>query len=241
MTTVHKSIAAAASLLLALAAASVAVAQTAPAKPAAKAGATTGGKTLGGSAGGSGKRMTRDELRTCLMRLDELNQGTKVLEGQRPQLDREREELTAAGEALKTERAELDRQLALVREWENKVSAHKDEIAAFNKRNDAAAAAPRNQREQLIQELTLERERLEKARAVLAAEEARLVPAYKAGAAAHNERVKARDARAVDWNSRNAAAVDTSASQQAARALWVDECANRPYLEDDEIAIKAGK
>lgn len=241
MTTLHKSITAVASLLLALVVASIAVAQTAPAKPAAKAGAAAGGKTLGGGVAGGGKRMTRDELRACLKRLDELNQGTKALEARRPQLDREREELAAAGEALKSERADLDRQLTLVREWENKVSAHTADIAAFNKRNEAAAAAPRDQRESLIQELTLERERLEKARAALEAEEARLVPSYKASAAAHNERVKARDAKAVDWNSRNAAAVDASAKQQAARALWVDECANRPYLEDDEIAIKAGK
>jgi len=240
MTIVRKPIKTAASLLLALVA-SVAVAQTSPTKPAAKAGATAGGKTLGGSAVGGGKRMTRDELRACLKRLDELNQGTKVLEALRPQLDREREELTAAGEALKTERAELDRQLALLREWENKVRAHAADIAAFNKRNDAAAAAPRNQRDQLIQELTLESDRLEKARAALGAEEARLVPAYKASAAAHNERVNASDAKAVDWNSRNAAAADASTKQQATRALWVDECANRPYLEDDEIAIKAGK
>jgi chromosome segregation ATPase len=240
MTIVCKPITAVASLLLAVIA-SVAVAQTAPTKPAAKAGAMAGGKTLGGNAASGGKRMTRDELRACLKRLDELNQGTKALEALRPQLDREREELTAAGEALKTERAELDRQLAQLREWENKVRVHAADIAAFNKRNDAAAAAPRNQRDQLVQGLTLESDRLEKARAALAAEEARLVPAYKASAAAHNERVNARDAKAVDWNSRNAAAVDASTKHQAARALWVDECANRPYLEDDEIAIKAGK
>ena len=40
---------------------------------------------------------------------------------------------------------------------------------------------------------------------------------------------------------RNAAAVDASVKQQEARALWLNECANRPYLEDDEKAIKAGK
>jgi hypothetical protein len=67
------------------------------------------------------------------------------------------------------------------------------------------------------------------------------VPAYKAGVAAHNERVTARDAKVTDWNARNAAAADASARQQEARALWLNECANRPYNEDDEKAIKAGK
>jgi hypothetical protein len=75
----------------------------------------------------------------------------------------------------------------------------------------------------------------------LVAEEAKLVPAYKASAAAHNERVTAQAAKATDWNARNTAAVDASVKQQEARALWLNECSNRPYLEDDELAIKAGK
>jgi len=183
----------------------------------------------------------RDELRSCLKRLDAVNQDIKQLEAQRPQLDRERDELKAAAEVLKNERAELDRQLIPVREWENKVRAHSADIEAFNTRNDGLAQAPRNQQDKLIQELKVERERLEKVREGLAADEARLIPAYKASAAAHNERVTARDAKVTDWNARNAAAVDASAKQQDARALWLNECANRPYLEDDEKAIKAGK
>ena len=51
----------------------------------------------------------------------------------------------------------------------------------------------------------------------------------------------ARDAKVTDWNARNTASVDESIKQQEARALWLNECANRPYLEDDEKAIKAGK
>ena len=62
-----------------------------------------------------------------------------------------------------------------------------------------------------------------------------------ASAAAHNERVAARDAKVTDWNARNAAAAEASTKQQEARAVWLNECANRPYNEDDEKAIKAGK
>jgi len=236
MTILHKPTLITASLLLAFAT-SLAVAQTAAAKPGAKA----AGKTLGGKSAGSGKLMTRDELRVCLKRLDDLNQSVKELDALRPVLDRERDELKASGEALKSERAELDRQLLPIREWETKVRAQATDIEAFNKRNDALAEAPRNQREKLAQELVIERERLEKAREALAAEEAKLVPAYRASVAAHNERIPARDAKVNDWNARNAAAVDASVKHQDARALWLSECANRPYNEDDEKAIKAGK
>ena len=67
------------------------------------------------------------------------------------------------------------------------------------------------------------------------------MPDYRAGTKAYNERVTTRDAKVTDWNARNAASVDAAAKQQEARALWLSECANRPYLEDDEKAIKAGK
>lgn len=231
----------AAGLVLTLAT-SPSFAQTATAKPGAKPGAKASTSTLGGGKAPAGvKLMTRDELRMCLKRLDDLNQSVKDLEAIRPTLDRERDELKTAGEALKAERAELDRQLIPVREWEGKVRAQTADIEAFNKRNDALAEAPRNQQAKLTQELKIERDRLEKVRESLVAEEAKLVPAYKTSVAAHNQRVVARDAKATDWNARNTAAVDASVKQQEARALWLNECSNRPYLEDDELAIKAGK
>jgi Spy/CpxP family protein refolding chaperone len=228
---------AAAGMLLALAA-SLAVAQTAPAKkPATK----SAGKTLGGNAAGGGKLMTRDELRTCLKRLDDVNQGGKDIEALRPVLDRERDELKAAGEALKTERAALDAQLVSVREWEVKMRAHAADIEAFNKRSAAAADAPRNQQDKIAADLKSDRERLQKDREVLSVDEAKLVPVYQANAKAYNERAVARDTKVTDWNARNTAAVDAAVKQQEARALWLSECANRPYLDDDEKAIKAGK
>lgn len=226
----------AAGVLLAFAV-TLAVAQTAPAAP----GAKSAPKSLGGTTAGSGKPMSRDELRSCLKRLDDVNQSAKDIEAQRPQLDRERDELKASGDVLKTERAELDRQLVAVREWETKLRAHAAEIEAFNKRSAALQEAPRNQQEKSADELKGDRERLEKTRDILIAEEAKLVPVYQASAKAHNERAAARDAKVTDWNARNAAAANASVKQQEVRALWLNECGNRPYLEDDEKAIKAGK
>ena len=240
MTALNKPLLTAACVLLALAA-TLAGAQTTPTKPGAKPAAKSAGQTLGGKPAGSGKLMTRDELRTCLKRLDDVNQTGKDIDAQRPALDREREELKASGEALKAERAEVDRALAAVREWEGRMRAHAVEIESFNRRSAAVPDAPRGQREKLAEELNPERERLQKARDALGAEEARLVPAYQAMTKTYNERAIARDAKVTDWNARNTASVDASVKQQEARALWLNECANRPYLEDDEKAIKAGK
>lgn len=239
---------AAAGVCLALAACAAAAQTTATkpvAKPAAKPATTPAtkpaGKTLGGNTSGGGKLMTRDELRSCLKRLDDINQAAKQIDQLRPALDGERDALKASGEVLKTERAELDRKLAAVREWEGRVRAHAVAIESFNQRSAAVEGAPRDQRQKLLEELKLDREQLNKTRETLAAEEAALVPAYRDSAKSYNERAIARDAKVTDWNQRNTAAVDNSVAQQEARALWLNECANRPYQEDDEIAIKAGK
>ena len=236
MTIPHPLTLTAASLVLVFAA-SVALAQTAPTRPAGKA----AGKTLGGGSAGSGKLMTRAELGNCMKRLDELNSSAKAIEAQRPLLDSERDELQKSGEALKAERAEVDRRLAAVREWEGRQRAQSADIDAFNKRNAALSELPRDQQEKLAEALKIERERLEKSRGALSAEEAQLVPTYRTSATTYNERAIARDAKVTAWNARNTAAVDAAVKQQEARALWLNECANRPYLEDDEKALKAGK
>ncbi len=235
MTTLHKLTLTAAGLSLA-AVATWPTAQTPPPKPGVKA----VGKTLGGKTAGSGKLMTREELRSCLKRLDEANLGAKEITAQRQLLDRERDELKVSGGALAAERAVLDRQLAAVREWESRMRAYAVEVETFNQRSRAAQEAPRGQQDKLATDLKADRERLESLRQTLSADEARLVPTYQANAKAYNERAIARDNQVTDWNARNAAAVDASVNQQEVRALWLNECANRPYLEDDEKAVRAG-
>jgi chromosome segregation ATPase len=224
-----------------------------PAKPAAKppsivvpqakgrAPAKAPSKTLGGKAAPSGKMLTRDELRQCMARLDSINKSGKDLEQQRSALDAERAELTKAGDALKSEREEVDRKLAAVREWESRVRAHGQDIDAFNRRSSGLADLPRDQREVATKELDEERLRLNRSRDAIAADETRLVPVYQDGVKAYNEKAVARDAKVEDWNKRNAALNEVALKQDEARSAWLSECANRPYREEDEIAIKKGQ
>jgi septal ring factor EnvC (AmiA/AmiB activator) len=200
----------------------------------------SGPKTLGGKAA-SGKLLSREELRACLKRLDRINADTKTLEGKRAGLDREKEDLVKSADALKAERADVDAKLAAVRDWEGRVRAHSAEIEAFNKRMKEAEEASKSQKEALAKELDADRERLGKARAPLSEDEARLVPAYQTAVKAYNEHALARDGVVNDWNGRNKALNEEGLKHDESRAAWLTECANRPYREDDEIAIKAGK
>lgn len=197
-------------------------------------------KTLGGKAA-SGKLLTRDELRSCLKRLDETQAAAKDLAQRRAALDKEMDELNKSGDALKAERADVEAKLAAVREWETRMRAHGVEVEAFNQRSKALEQAPRAEREQTSKALEAERERLTQARAPLAADEARLVPAYQSAVKSYNERALARDAVVADWNQRNKALNEAALQQDEKRSAWLSECANRPYDEADEIAIKQGR
>ena len=72
-------------------------------------------------------------------------------------------------------------------------------------------------------------------------DEARLVPAYQIAVKSYNERALARDTVVAEWNERNKAINEAALKHEEQRSAWVSECANRPYNEDDEIAIKRGK
>jgi chromosome segregation ATPase len=197
-------------------------------------------KTIGGKPA-SGKLMSKDELRTCFARRDELNANAKKVDADRAQLDAERADVLKEGDAIKADREEIDKRLAAVREWEGRVKAHGLEIEAHNKRMAEANEGTANRQRALADELKAAREQLEKTSAQIKADEATVLPPYQNAVKAYNERAVARDAKVTAWNDRNAAALKATNAHQDTRQAWVSECANRPYREDDEIAIKAGK
>jgi hypothetical protein len=121
-----------------------------------------GQKTIGGKLA-SGKLMTKDELRTCFARREELNVGAKKIDANRVQLDAERAEVLKEGEAIKLDRDEIDKRLAVVREWEGRVKAHGVAIEAYNKRMAEANEAPAKQRT-MADELKATREELQRPR-----------------------------------------------------------------------------
>lgn len=212
---------------------------TASAQTPAKAGAG-GQKTIGGKTA-TGKVMTRDELRACFARRDELNVSAKKVEAERTQLDAERTEVVKEGDAIKADRAEVDKRLAAVREWEERVKAHRVAVEAFNVRSTEAQAAKGQQQKDLLAKLAEDRAALEKTSQQLQADEAALVPAYQTAVKTYNDKATAHDAKVTAWNERNTAALKNTETHEDSRKTWVSECANRPYREDDEIALKKGK
>jgi chromosome segregation ATPase len=217
----------------------------APAKPATPPAAAST-KSLG-SGQASGKLMTREELRACLKTQTELRSRRPELERERAELDREKGELQQAGEAIRVERESFaSGRSETVAAFNAKAAAHGERINALNARAATLAELEkqRNKRDEaqrLRQELEAERQELLRNEEALKLEAATVnrmnadtTNEFNARAAAHDQKVQA-------WNERNRAAAERAGAWQADNERWNGECANRRYLEDDEIAIQRGK
>ncbi len=253
------------SALLFTAASATAQAQTqTPAKPAAKAAVAKSAKSgaagaagaaasaasaaadktlsLGGKAS-AGPILTRDELRACLNQEENIRKRLEAHTALRAPLDKEKAELAAAQQSLRTERAPLeamkkqaDELSERMKAYGARVTAWNDSVAAFNAnaptgtKADRERAALNKEREDLgVQQKALDTEKTD-----FAAKSELVVREYNAKAAAV-------DAQVTSWNQRNEQWNQDARSLEADRSEWVINCADRRYREDDETAIKRGK
>lgn len=246
-------------LLLALCAAAtpLALAQTAPAKPATRPAAKPAetpkageGKTLaiGGGAGSATKAgspiLKLEELRACLSQEESLRTRLETLDKGRAPLDDEKAAIAAEQATLRADRTKVDeimkgaegfkgRQAAYaakVNDWNARVTAHNEDKATRGTAYEQNSAR-----------LTREKGELEKERADLLAEGEKWNATMRPAVEAYNTKAKAIDVRVAAWNERNSQWNEQSRTLEAERQGWVGNCADRRYREDDEKAIRAGK
>jgi chromosome segregation ATPase len=206
------------------------------------------GKTLSGGNKPAGKLLTRNELRACMKTQDTLKSGRSDLESERAALDREKAELVQAGDALRAERTALERQRnETVSAYNAKVANREARMTAWNQRNAALAEMVRSKKgdkaEMERERADLEREKAELIQLdeALKAEAPQIESTSSQAVAAYNAKATANDQKVEDWNKRSAAGVERANAWRADNDNWKRDCADRPYREDDEIAIKAGK
>jgi chromosome segregation ATPase len=198
--------------------------------------------TLGNAKAGA-KLLSYDELSQCLKQRDELGQRKPRLEAERTKLDGERAELQQIDESLKADRAKVDKLNETAadiakrgKELSQQVADYNDRAAAFERSPPSGPTGDRQRR-------ALERDRiaLDKAAADLEAERAAVGPNADQLVKTYQARAAQRDASATEWNTRNAALAKSANAYEDELATWKSDCEGRPYREDDEKAIKAGK
>jgi chromosome segregation ATPase len=225
-----------AATLLVLAAAT-AVAQTPAAKPGAEGKPLTMGNT------GTGKLLTREELRSCFKRRDDLSARLADLEAQRKALDTERDAITQERTALAAERDGVKQKTDAVAALEPRLVAFKQKVDDWQARvtafNDAGRVGVMADRQRA--ELQREQAALNATQKELEAERVSVTAAAQESINAFNTKAGAVEARASDWNARNGKLNEATQTASDDRQSWVTECANRRYREDDETAIKRGQ
>ena len=205
--------------------------------------AEPGTASLGGGPA-TGRLLTKDELRACMARQTGINTRRNELEAQRAASDREKLALQQEADALKAEREKIDRARDAIADVNARTKALNDQVAVFNERAKAVADAKRSgaaaDRERA--ELQREQETLAKAgQAIEADRNAIAKTGVEETVRAFNARVVALDRNSADWNARQQKLTDASQALADERQLWLTECGNRRYREDDEKAIQRGQ
>lgn len=204
-----------------------------PAPAPAAAPATYGGKKI----------MTREELRACLKRNDDIKARSKELDEQAAAMNAERPQIEQTLEAIRAERASLEARATRIREFQPKMVAYGQKVESFNKLlgefngKSRMTASEGRQLEELRKQIPA----LEAERQALNAEREQLLEGYEDGVKAFAVKAKAAEDRAADWNQRKTRHSQESEDLTAASSDWRRDCADRPYREDDERAIRAGK
>ena len=198
--------------------------------------------TLGNAKAGA-KLLSYDELSQCLKQRDDLGQRKPKLEAERTKLDGERAELQQVDDALKIERAKLDKLNETAADITKRSKELSQQVADFNERAAKFASSPPSGPTGERQRRALERDRaaLDKAAADLEAERTAVGPNAEQMVKTYQARVAQRDTSATEWNTRNAALAKSVDVYEDELANWNSDCEGRPYREDDEKAIKAGK
>lgn len=219
--------------------AGAAPAKAAPApKPAAAAAPAATPATVGGK-----KIMSREELRACLKRNDDLKARSKDLDDQATAINAERPQIEQTLEAIRAERASLEARATRIREFQPKMVAYGQKVETFNRLMGELSGKTRmtTSEGRQLEELRKQIPALEAERKALNAEREQLLEGYEDAIKAFAVKAKAAEDRAAEWNQRKTRHTQDGEDMTAASADWRRDCADRPYREDDEKAIRAGK
>jgi hypothetical protein len=211
------------------------------AKPApTAASAVNEGRTLGGGTGRGKPLMTRDELRACINQQKQLAKDRHETEAERNAVEADKASLLAEQAAHQSDLAKVEAARKTITEMNERYKAHAERVAAFNERTEAVKALTGLHAERELKSLATERADLQKSQAELEAARA-VMPDTNEVFSRFNARGKALEARAVAWNQRNEALTLRVRAVNNGREVWLSDCADRRYREDDEIAIQRGQ
>jgi chromosome segregation ATPase len=200
------------------------------------------GKSLGGAAP-QGKMMTRDELRVCMKERQSQQERAAAIEKRRTEVASEIEAVNRQKTEVQAERDAYNARLAQGQAFNERVKAHGERVALYNQRvKEFQESPPAKDIERLRGQLEAEGDAVAKADAAIKAEAAQWTSAAMEPArTALNEHVQAQQAAAAAAIEHRRQLNDDITAYDQSLAGWTARCGNRPYREDDEKAVRAGR
>jgi len=199
-------------------------------------------KTLTGKTG-TGKVMTRDELRACMKQQTELATRKADLEARQTKVNAERDGIQKETDAIKAEQAALSSRKGDVDALNAKMNAFSAKVKDLQARQEelekSGRSGPTAERER--RKMEKEAADIKKEEGELNAERDKIQSGGNDAVNALNARVDAQQQAAQSWNDRNKVLAKEQQVHEDDRIAWLDNCGNRRFKEDDEKAIKAGK
>jgi len=203
--------------------------------------AQSAGKSLGGRTP-QGKLMTRDELRVCMKERQSQQAHAAELEKRRAEVAAEVEAVNRQKAEVQAERDAYNARLAQGQAFNERIKAHGERVALFNERVKDFQSNPPEDRERVRGQLEAEGEAVARDDAAIKAEAAQwTAAAMEPARTALHEHVQAQQAAAAAATERKRALNSDIAAYDESLASWTQRCGNRPYREDDEKAVRAGK
>ncbi|MGM9489958.1 hypothetical protein [Ideonella sp. YS5] len=202
--------------------------------------AQSAGKSLGGKAP-QGRLMTRDELRVCMKERQSQQARAAELEKRRVDIAAEVEAVNRQKAEVQAERDAFNAKAAEGRAFNERVQLHGERVAEYNQRVKDFQGKPPKDAELIRGQLQAEGEAVAQADAAIKAEAEKWTTSMEPARTALNEHVQAQQAAAATAIEHRRVLNEDITAYDQSLATWTLSCGNRPYRDEDEKAVRAGK
>lgn len=185
--------------------------------------------------------MTRDELRNCFKLEKTIDSQAKAADQTGTKLQSEKDGITATTADLDALRDELGKQREALGASDGKVRENANKLQGWNQELHRIAAAPDSVPVATRKKIEADYADLSKQNKTLMAERDTIYKKYTEGAKKYNANAATLEKQIKDWTAKNKKFNDDAAALVKMRTDYASGCTNRPFLEADRAAVKAGQ
>ena len=185
--------------------------------------------------------MTRDELRNCFKLEKTIDNRSKASDQTGTKLQSEKDGITATTADLDNLRVELGNQREALTASDSKVRENAKKLQGWNQELHRIAAAPDSVPAATRKKIESDYADLSTTNKKVMAERDAIYKKYTEGAKKYNQNAASLEKQIKDWTAQNKKFNDDTASLVKMRSDYASACTNRPFLEADRAAVRAGQ